>query len=297
MGITPLDLRNYLSRTTLAEINTGDIDNRTPLFYACTRGDAYAVRALLDAGADTEISSKGHIGSPLHTACSNRQAECVQFLLQSGANPLTRTGGSFDLTPLHGVCTGRYFKPNREKEMGDSLTIARELLRYGVDVDVVGKYKVTPLEFAAFYDHEAMVDFLLRSGANPDHRDWEGTNALGNAIVSNGCKAAAVLLERTSDCTNVDDHGHSILHYVATKAGVEMMELFVANVPRLSGLDASLRDKEGKTPMQLFNDRGDVTEQLRETFVRLVDAVLGLGVAAKVDSEFENEDFHDALER
>lgn len=264
MGITCLDLRRYLSSASgNSEVNVGDSEDRTPLLYASARGDGFAVETLLDAGASPNACAS-IVGSPLHVACRNGHLEVVVKLLQAGADVNARIPNSL-LTPLHRTCMG---------EPSDThIAIARILLRHGVDIEAVDGYQTTPLHLAAFRNQHSMAAFLVDAGANMNHRDWEGTDTLGVSIISNACKAAAVLLGNMADTGNVDDEGCSILHYVARLANVEMMELFIANSHRMSGLDERLRDKHDKTPFQRFMAREDLTDQLREAFMRLLVAI------------------------
>jgi ankyrin repeat protein len=80
---------------------------QTPLHYACAGGpgregwnpkaQATVIRALLDGGADPNVTAKGV--APLHSAVRNRCALAVETLLEGGANPkLKNKSGS---TPAH----------------------------------------------------------------------------------------------------------------------------------------------------------------------------------------------------
>ena len=58
--------------------------------------------------------------------------------------------------------------------------MARLLIQRGADVNHVDKKGMTPLLYAASIDFgdSAMIDLLLRSGAQPGTRDKEGLTAL-----------------------------------------------------------------------------------------------------------------------
>lgn len=300
MGITGLDLRRYLFSHLSSRdmINKGDSDNRTPLLFASARGDAIAVQALLDAGALPNITATV-VGQPLHVACLNTHPEIVKKLIIAGANVHCRIPVSFR-TPLHTVCSGLYWNPGIQREARDSVAIVSILLQYGVDMEAVDRQHATPLIYASSNNHDSIVKFLIASGADPSHRDWEGSNALANAIFHNTCNSASVLLRYNEAIGSIDNDGWTILHYVAMMARLEMMELFLANTQRVCGLNATRRDNHGRTPLQLFNSREIVTDQLRETFLRLLEAIAVAkaidGMEMDSDDDSEAEEFHDALE-
>jgi len=73
----------------------------TPLHEAAVKGDAAAVAALLDAGADPDArTEKG--ATPLHIATLKGHAAAIAPLLDAGADPDARTEDGttpFDLIP------------------------------------------------------------------------------------------------------------------------------------------------------------------------------------------------------
>jgi hypothetical protein len=89
---------------------------QTPLHYACAGGpgladwnpdaQAAAIQALLDAGADPNVTAKGEV-TPLHTAVRNRCSLAVQTLLRGGANAALRTTRGSTPAHLATVTSGR----------------------------------------------------------------------------------------------------------------------------------------------------------------------------------------------
>jgi ankyrin repeat protein len=68
------------------EINLPDSAGQMPLFWATTRGDAAAVKALLDYGADPNFANK-HGETPLYWATEASSSACMALLLERGARP------------------------------------------------------------------------------------------------------------------------------------------------------------------------------------------------------------------
>ena len=126
---------------------------------AALRGDAEAVRSLLDRGADVE--SKTRIGSytPLHLASRGGHVLIMRMLLEAGANPraVTTTSGA---TPLHLAAAS----------IGGAEAVAA-LLAHGADPNARESWAgQTPLMFAAGSNRAAAVRALLKGGADPGLR-------------------------------------------------------------------------------------------------------------------------------
>lgn len=292
MKMTSLDVREYLSLKS-HEVNVGDIHNRTPLFYAAASGDEFAVQSLLDAGALPNVSSSSNSGTPLHVACRNRHFGVVQRLIDGGAD--VNAGKRDGAAPLQMVCCSAYSKHNRQEEELDAINIAATLVRHGANMDTCANdCRATALDHASAYNLANLVEFLVDAGADLNHRDWEGTNALGNAICWNALDSISILLRKGADYRNVEDNGQGVLHLLGTAASAETMEIFIE--AGASGLDINLQDNDGKTPSQLFHARDDLTdEHLEETFERLLSSTSRV-VTANDDSDSETGEFFDALE-
>ena len=126
---------------------------------AALRGDAEAVRSLLDRGADVE--SKTRIGSytPLHLASRGGHVLIMRMLLEAGANPraVTTTSGA---TPLHLAAAS----------IGGAEAV-EALLAHGADPNArESSAGQTPLMFAAGSNRAAAVRALLKGGADPGLR-------------------------------------------------------------------------------------------------------------------------------
>jgi ankyrin repeat protein len=67
----------------LVDVNLGDIDGCTALYYAAANGHADVMQVLLRFGGDPNIASIRR--SPLHCAVEWHRVECVKLLVQHGA--------------------------------------------------------------------------------------------------------------------------------------------------------------------------------------------------------------------
>ncbi|MBM4134593.1 MAG: peptidase C14 [Nitrospira sp.] len=131
----------------------------SPLHQAAGRGDAQAVRALLDQGADVNEQISWNVGTPLHEAARQGKTEVMTLLLDRGAdiNAKAPLGNN---TPLYwAIACGQ------EKA-------AKLLLDRGADVNAKGHD--APLHAAAWYGHSQIARLLLERGARPDETSAAG---------------------------------------------------------------------------------------------------------------------------
>ena len=64
--------------------------NKTPLHYACLKGQTAAAKLMLDNGAFVNAFTKTYKNTPLHLACLNRHVSTAQLLLEHGADRTLR---------------------------------------------------------------------------------------------------------------------------------------------------------------------------------------------------------------
>jgi ankyrin repeat protein len=260
-GFQPLDLAAALQNPHYRDdVRNKSADGTTPLHLASSRGDARAVELLLAAGADVNAASTSGI-TPLGAACHRCHEKIIAMLLAHGASPLVQDASNG--TPLHYVAiSSRY-----------STGALDLLLRYGADVDVVDRNKSTPLALAARRDGVDAIRDLLARGADVDHQDWEGDVPLNEGLTTKSHKAVAVLLGAGADCTVVNDHGWTVLHWLAAMGDVTMVAIVEGEARRLAGVDVDGTDHSGKTAMDVVDQRGMADVEFRLAFQRLLGRV------------------------
>jgi hypothetical protein len=188
-------------RLTLATVtDTGVASTEpSPLHRTSQKGDAVAVRRLLDVG--NRIDPVDSIGrTPLHLAGLAGHVEVASLLLDRGADPNARA--AFQMTPLH------YAAMLGWPEMTGLLA------RRGARTDARNEYGATPLHLAA---NEKVVDVLVGAGASLLATDKHGNVPLHTARQS---VIARTLLDRKADMRLRNKHGLTSLEIAA----VEMLE-------------------------------------------------------------------------
>lgn len=146
-----------------------------PLALAAAGGHLEVVRALLDAGAEPDLS--GQDGTALMMAVWNNLPEVIELLLAGGAS--ANATGPCGETPLH------YAALKGRVELGRLLlahganpnvhTTQGRTDMFNTSPPVVGE---TPLHLAVAYGHAAFVELLLANKADKQATDHSGQTPL-----------------------------------------------------------------------------------------------------------------------
>ena len=142
-----------------ADVNAAQGDGMTALHWAAERGHTAVAEPLISAAAD--VSAKTRIGSytPLHLAARGGHGSMVHLLLEAGSDPAVATTNS-GVTPLHLAAAA----------IGGADAVAA-LLAHGADPNALEwSAGQTPLMFAAGSDRAEAVNMLLEGGADPGVR-------------------------------------------------------------------------------------------------------------------------------
>jgi ankyrin repeat protein len=145
---------------------------RTPLHFAAANGHADLCVALLSLGADLNVRDRYGL-TPLNLAAQYGTVHVCSALLESGAN--VDVFGGFDRdddSEIIGIETSvsngadRIIAEVAEINDGAKLPGGRWLIGF------------TPLAQAACHEHRALVELLLKYGANPNLADFRGDTPL-----------------------------------------------------------------------------------------------------------------------
>jgi cytochrome c len=132
-----------------ADVNEPD-KFATPLYYAVSRQHLDAARLLIERGADVNAGPKVS-GPPLKPAVAKSNVELITLLLKHGADPNVAVGKQ---TALH------------EAVRHGCLPCVKALVAAGADVNAPGTDIIArpPIHLARFHDRAEIADYLMANG-------------------------------------------------------------------------------------------------------------------------------------
>lgn len=150
---------SYLLDHCGSDPNCCDPRGRTPLHFACCRGNAHIAKVLLDRCADPNRWDAEKEVTPLHCAASAKSVECILLLLKRKAHINI---GLEKRSALH-------FAIDR-----NAIECVETLLKYGADPNTPQVYTETPLHTACALGFTKCVELLLTHGADVRSQFGEG---------------------------------------------------------------------------------------------------------------------------
>jgi uncharacterized protein len=184
-GLSALMAALYYGQPKIADLIRARMKDLS-IFEAAAVGDTARVVHLLegDPSLVNAIAPDGF--SALGFAAFFGRVDVVQALAEKGADPSAPSRNSMRVTPLHSAAA------NRDGAL--ALKIAKILVGYGAQVNVVQHGGWTPLQQAAAHGNLELVRLLLDAGADPSLRAEDGRTAL-NLAQAGEHNAVARLLE------------------------------------------------------------------------------------------------------
>ena len=114
------------------------------------------------------------------------------------------------------------------------------------DISFLQKNRSSPLHWAAFYGHDAVVAVLLSNGANINQANNHGSSPLHWAAIEGHDSAVAVLLSNGANVNQVTDDGKSPLHLAANRGEEAVVAVLLSN-----GADVNQADNNGEKPIDV----------------------------------------------
>ena len=222
-------------------------------FWVFRAPTAYYVKARLDQGTDVTANSgraddEYTFGwTPLHMAAAwSTDTEVIALLLNRGADIATKTN-QHD-TPLH--LAARY---NTEPDV--TRLLLTELLEKGIEIDVRGNGRETPLISAAGNTEPLVTALLLNAGADVNAAGDSGWTPLHRASSNPNGRVAALLLDAGADINAKTVDGQTPLHRAASDPNGWGAVLILD-----AGADINAKADNGLTPLHgaAINSNGGV---------------------------------------
>jgi cytohesin len=227
------------------DANTKFEDDKTLLHEAASDGHKEIAELLISNGADVNAKAKRG-DSPLHYAAQNGHKEIVELLIAKGANvnllrgsysystPLDKAKNKkeiFDLIRKHGGKTREELKDEVDKLIGlirdGNVEGVKNALDGVTNVNIKGKYGLTPLAQAVKESRKEIAELLIAKGADVNEMDRGERTILHQVLLQ-----------------------FSTFVKTPTSVHVEMIELLIANRANVNAISGS---GTGQTPLGLLN--------------------------------------------
>ena len=227
-----------------------DIDSRTylgetPLHVAISHGSLAVARALVDRGADAmAVTDEGW--TPASLVRSDLPVPFLQHLLNAGAHISAQE--VFDENPLM----------QKVIENGDSTT-AEWLFNTAISNSMDERpYQSSALAYASWTGSKAMVEILLKYGADPNSRSSIGQPALHCAVDMDQSSVVRLLLDSGSDVDAQDQGRTALISAAYLGCCTDCLDLLLACHP-----DVDKHDEDGRTALMVAELFGESRIALR----------------------------------
>jgi len=255
-GLTPLQQAALRNRprciATLiacgANVCATEGNGATALHGAAFFGYSEVVKVLLAAGADPMLADK-HGNTPLSLATHGGHTEVCKLLQKQPTDDgeklhFCQTASYADLANLNSELL-------KASELGDVSKI-NALLSAGADKDAKDANGYTPLLNATCCVKVAVVDLLLKAGANKEIGIKKST-PLHIAAMRNSGDILERLLSAGANTNARNDDGWTPLHLAAHKGHASVVDQLLK-----AGADIDAKDKKGYTPLFFAAGEGHV---------------------------------------
>jgi len=240
------------------------------LVEAAWEGDLAAVQQLVDNGVDANASMEG--ATALAAASYHGHVSIVEFLLQHGAAPnttvpeLSRTALHIAAMKGHSEALRLLLAANADTEVRDKegvtplglavtsgdQAVVEDLVRHGADLSATfPPSDATALHGAATWGNGPMALVMLKHGARHDARSSTGKTPLHYAAAAGKREVALHLIRAGATVEAVDDDDRRPLHNAAATGHDDLVALLIEQ-----GADVDVADEKGMTPLHWAAARG-----------------------------------------
>ncbi|XP_042350986.1 ankyrin repeat and SOCS box protein 9-like [Plectropomus leopardus] len=214
----------------------------SPIHDAAFNGRVLALQRLITQGTSVNLNTLDQV-SPLHGACLQGHVACAKLLVENGAivNSSTVDGQ----TPLSEACSRGH------------MTCVSLLLQHGA-TPVGTSQTSSPIHRAAAKGHPECIESLVQHGADVDQYIDQSGFPLHVACSNQHLSTVRKMLQLGAS-VNSSASGDSPLHIAARLSSPEMVSVLLDH-----GADRSLRNSEGKQPLDLAPPNSLVERLLRQ---------------------------------
>ncbi|MBC6443645.1 MAG: ankyrin repeat domain-containing protein [Rhodobacteraceae bacterium] len=250
-----------------ADINArygGDYPGYSPLHTAAYEGHAEGAKALIEKGADVNVTDKNQ-KTPLHWAVSIGKNGIVKALIENDAHvsPQDREGN----TPLHWAIdwghdeTAKILIDKRPDAEASRFAASRSVRLFSSSLNLQNINGNTPLHRAAQKGNDGIVKKLLAEKADVNAQNHEGNTPLHRAIHWGHDETAKILINADDASLNLQDReGNTPLH----RAAQEGEDGIVSGLCD-KGVNVNVKNHDGEKALDIANKTLQKEEEAAHT--------------------------------
>ncbi|XP_063965688.1 ankyrin-2-like isoform X1 [Lytechinus pictus] len=216
------------------------LGGKNALHKASLHGHRDVVKALLEAGADIEITTDdGH--TPLHLAVEGDEPAVTKYLLEEGAD--MNKVNVRNMSPLHRAASRNH------------VDCARILINHGCNVNMQDYQKDTPLHDAITKNSVDVAELLLKvPSIDTSIENGNKFTPLQFAVIKGRLEIVKMVARHCPSSIAVPkQHGYNVLHIAAVNNHVEVMKFLLAIEDH--GLCIETKNSEGQTALHLASHK------------------------------------------
>ncbi|XP_065842029.1 serine/threonine-protein phosphatase 6 regulatory ankyrin repeat subunit B-like isoform X2 [Oscarella lobularis] len=230
----------WLLEHSSIEVNLRNRNGQTALHYACRNGLSKVASALLERGADVEISDVDG-RTPFHGGCTSGDKDTLVVLGKANCT-MTATDKIGD-SGLH-MCAYLF----------DSEECVIWLLEHaGLEVNLRRSNGQTALHLACYKGHSKVASALVERGADVEKRDESGWTPFLCGCASGDKDTLVVLSKANCTMTATNKDGDSGLHLCADSSDSDKCVVWLLEE---GGIEVNLRNHNGQTALHHACRRG-----------------------------------------
>ncbi|XP_067660118.1 putative ankyrin repeat protein RF_0381 [Haliotis asinina] len=227
-----LQIVKYVLAQKIGDINTRDMNGRTPVLHAASAGHKDVFDVLVEAGAHLSLLD-GDKETILHVACEGGNVEIIKHLLKQDFVDI-------DTRDISGWTPVMYGARHGHKNVFDVL------VDKGADLSLVGRHKTNILHFACVGGNVEIIKYLLKYNiVDIDSRLDKGWTPIMQGASEGHKNVFDVLVKAGADLSLVAGNKETILHVACEGGNVEIIKYLLTQ----GIVDIDNQDSNGRTPV------------------------------------------------
>ncbi|XP_030842383.1 E3 ubiquitin-protein ligase MIB2-like [Strongylocentrotus purpuratus] len=218
------------------------VGGKTALHMAAAHGHLEVVQALLESGAEIDITTVDSGSTPLHYSVEGDEPAITKYLIGKGAD--INRGNDNGRRAIHQAAYKGF------------VDCARVLINHGCDVNVQDTEKDTPLHDAIIKSRVDVIELLVKvPDLDVTLANKRECTALQYAALRDKPEPAELIAQSCPRSIVVArDDGHTVLHICAVNDHVEVMKVVMA--VKDHGLDVNAKNAKADTALHLAAHKG-----------------------------------------